>query len=129
MLPLTEPPPEASSSVAREYFFAGSKGRTVKARAAARRGSLDRIPAFGTFAGMTDGEAGISRDALPCTRPLRNEMRRRYAMPQKTAIPMSRIDARIPLSVRETIERVASVSDRYYSIALTSSINLLILLL
>ena len=50
-------------------------------------------------------------------------------MPQETAIPMSRIDARIPLSVRETIERVASVSDRDYSIALTSSINLLILLL
>ena len=28
------------------------------ARAAARRGSLDRLPAFGTFAGVTDGEAG-----------------------------------------------------------------------
>ena len=73
-IPLTEPPPEASSSVAREYFFAGSKGRTVKASAAARRGSLDRLPAFGTFADVTDGEAGIFRDALPCTRPFRNEM-------------------------------------------------------
>lgn len=61
--------------------IAGSKGRTVKARAAARRGSLDRLPAFGTFADVTDGEAGIFRDALPCTRPLRNEMSKeiRYA--------------------------------------------------
>ena len=59
-IPLTEPPPEASSSVAREYFFAGSKGRTVKASAAARRGSLDRLPAFGTFAGAMDEKAGDS---------------------------------------------------------------------
>lgn len=55
-------------------FIAGSKGRTVKARAAARRGSLDRLPAFGTFAGAMDGEAGIFRDALLYTRPFRNEM-------------------------------------------------------
>ena len=34
-LPLTEPPPEASSSVARE---AGSQGMNVKAREAARQG-------------------------------------------------------------------------------------------
>ena len=46
-------------------FIAGSKGRTVKARAAARRGGLDSLPAFGTFAGVTDGEAGIFRDPLP----------------------------------------------------------------
>lgn len=30
-------------------------------------------------------------------------------MPQKTALPMSRIDARIPLSVRETIDRAAAM--------------------
>lgn len=33
-------------------------------------------------------------------------------MPQKTAIPMSRIDARIPLSVRETIDRAAAMQGR-----------------
>lgn len=43
-----------------QVFSAGSKGRAVKARAAARRGSLDRLPAFGIFAGVTDGEAGDS---------------------------------------------------------------------
>ena len=56
-----------------QVFSAGSKGRAVKARAAARRGSLDRLPAFGIFAGVTDGEAGIFRDVLPCTKPFRNE--------------------------------------------------------
>ena len=33
-------------------------------------------------------------------------------MPQKTAHPMSRIDARIPLSVRETIDRAAAMQGR-----------------
>ena len=33
-------------------------------------------------------------------------------MPQKTALPMSRIDARIPLSVRETIDRAAAMQGR-----------------
>lgn len=33
-------------------------------------------------------------------------------MPQKTAIPMSRIDARIPLSVRKTIDRAAAMQGR-----------------
>ena len=33
-------------------------------------------------------------------------------MPQKTALPMSCIDARIPLSVRETIDRVAAMQGR-----------------
>ena len=50
-------------------FIAGSKGRTVKARAAARRGSLDRLPAFGIFAGVTDGEAGDSGYAEPSKMP------------------------------------------------------------
>lgn len=33
-------------------------------------------------------------------------------MPQKTALPMSRIDARTPLSVRETIDRAAAMQGR-----------------
>lgn len=33
-------------------------------------------------------------------------------MPQKTAFPMSRIDARIPLSVRETIDRASATQGR-----------------
>lgn len=33
-------------------------------------------------------------------------------MPQKTALPMSRIDARIPLSVHETIDRAAAMQGR-----------------
>ena len=33
-------------------------------------------------------------------------------MSQKTALPMSRIDAQIPLSVRETIDRAATMQGR-----------------
>ena len=33
-------------------------------------------------------------------------------MPQKTVLPMSRVDARIPLSVRETIDRAAAMQGR-----------------
>lgn len=85
-----------------QVFFTGSKGRTVKARVAARRGSLDRLPAFGTFAGVTDEERGDSSHAesleMPCLVQSRFVMNyaRRYAMLQKTALPASRVDAGFP---------------------------------
>ena len=65
-----------------QVFFTGSKGRTVKARAAARRGSLDRLPAFGIPAGATDGEARDTdiqptQDDLPCTDKSRIQQVRR----------------------------------------------------
>ena len=95
-----------------QVFSAGSKGRTVKARAAARRGSLDRLPAFGTFAGAMDGEAGIFRDALLYTRPFRNEMCKEIRYAAENSPSHVAYCARIPLSVRETIDRVAAMQGR-----------------
>jgi len=41
-----------------QVFFTGSKGRTVKARVAARRGSLDRPSRFRHFCGCDGRRAG-----------------------------------------------------------------------
>ena len=89
----------------------------VKARAAARRGSLYHIPAFGTFAGVTDGDAGDT-DIQITPRWLVLHGKIPYSTSKEEShvfdydIPMSRIDARIPLSVRETIDRAAAMQGR-----------------
>lgn len=58
-IPLTEPPPEASSS-SPASIYCRKQGKVGQGQRAARRGSLDRLPAFGTFAGAMDGKAGDS---------------------------------------------------------------------
>ena len=50
---------------------------------------------------------------MPCsTRPLRNEMSKEIRHAAENSLPMSHIDARIPLSVRETIDRAAAMQGR-----------------
>lgn len=111
-IPWTEPPPEASSSVARKYFLPEAReGRSRPAQRPAGE-ALTAFPLSALLRVRWTEKRGYSE--MPCFIQGRSVMKcaRRYAMPQKTALPMSRIDARIPLSVRETIDRVAAMQGR-----------------
>ena len=60
-LPLTEPTPEASSSVAREYMRPEARHERQGPRSGPAGIGLDGMPASGSLAGVTDEEPGKKR--------------------------------------------------------------------
>lgn len=75
-----------------QVFFTGSKGRTVKARVAARRGSLDRLPASASLreSWMEKWEIGqLIMNYCSCTRGLPKALTTSSASRPATRFPIA----------------------------------------